>query len=383
MDTTYVNIMLVVFLVLAALAIDVGYMYVSDEDLQHTAELSALAGAQAIKQGIHVRIQGGAGEVAAAVSDTVQASARVAAVETAIGGHSAVALVEVPNNNTNTMTTENNVTVGFWDNGSKQYTPGGTPVNAIQVRTKRTAESESVGLGEMGTFIAKITGMETPNYNPVAIAAIPAQVRANFALSVGACDKGCSYPEVCRIPERMMSSDSSESAVRFAVTSMAYPVTGSTALSDMICGEMPPQDLCGRSIFIASGAAETSLRDMEAMMYNPKVDSSNKEYDKSTGKLLGWWVIAPVVDALPPEKGQGFQERSVTRYALVRITRICATGPVGCSQKGGAFDSPAAVCGGENGIFIDRISCVGCGSKAMLQMPGLHPVLFKQQSEQR
>ena len=51
------GIMLVVFLVIAALAIDIGYMYVSEEDLQNAAETSALAGAQAIKQRIQLQTQ--------------------------------------------------------------------------------------------------------------------------------------------------------------------------------------------------------------------------------------------------------------------------------------------------------------------------------------
>ncbi|WP_243689489.1 Tad domain-containing protein [Geotalea toluenoxydans] len=50
MDTTYVGIMLVVFLVIAGLAINIGYMYVSEDDLHNAAESSALAGAQAIGQ---------------------------------------------------------------------------------------------------------------------------------------------------------------------------------------------------------------------------------------------------------------------------------------------------------------------------------------------
>ena len=389
MDNTYVNIMLVVFLVLAALAIDVGYMYVSDEELQHVAELSALAGAQAIKQGIHVRIQGNPKEIGAVVNDTVQASARVAAVETAIGDHKAVALVEVPNNNTNNMTTENYVTVGFWDNNTKKYTSGGTPVNAIQVSTKRTAESESVGLGEMGSFIARMTGMETANYNPVAVAALPAKVRANFALSAEACGSGCSYPEICRIAERKMALSGGKptgkagAGDRFAFTSMAYPVVGSSTLSDLICGDLPPQDLCGKNVFVATLSGEVTLRDMESMMYNPKADSSNKEYDKTSGKLLGWWVIAPVVDSLPTRQVEGFEERPVTGYALVRISRICANGPPGCAQKGASFDAPASMCGNENGLYIDRITCVGCGTKAMLQLPGLHPVLVNQPADKQ
>ena len=373
MDTTYVNIMLVVFLVLAALAIDVGYMYVSDEDLQHAAQLSAIAGAQGIKQGIHSRIQSNPAELGSVVNDSVQASARVAAIETAIGDHKAVALIEVPNNNINNMTTENFITVGFWDMAANSYTPGATPVNAIQVRTKRTAESESVGLGEMGSIIAKITGMETENYTPVAIAAIPPKARANFALSSASCDSSCTYPKICTIPEKRLSTDGS-GAAKFAFTTMAYLVAERATLSDMICREMPAQDLCGKTSYVTFGTDQAALRDIESMMYNPKVDSTNKEYDKKTGKFLGWWVIAPVVDSLPSSPGSAFEPSPVKRYALVRISRVCATGPAGC---GSGFDAPSGTCGQENGLYIDRISCAGCGTREMSIMPGLHPVIVK------
>jgi len=379
MDTTYVNIMLVVFLVLSALAIDVGYMYVSDEDLQHTAELSALAGAQAIKQGIHAKLQSKPGELNSVENDTVQASARVAAVETAIGDHRAVALIEVPNNDTNNMTTENYVTVGYWDSITKKYTAGGAPVNAIQVRTKRTAESESVGLGELGSVFAKITGMETMNFNPVATATISAKARASFVISEESCDPGCTFPNICKIQERKLTrgADKDSPGKGFAFTTLAYPAGPDSSLSDMVCREMPPQDVCGKTVFTTLGKGNAAIADIESMMYNPKIDTSNKEYDKTTGKLLGWWIIAPVIDSLPSKGGNIFEERTVTRYALVRISRVCASGATGCSQNGTSIDSPAALCGQENGLFFDRISCVGCGTKEMISLPGLHPVLVK------
>src|SRR5512138_342439 len=81
MDTTYVGIMTVVFLVVAALAVDIGYMYVSEEDLKSTAETSALAGAQAIKQRIQTQIQTDTTKLNDVVSDLEQSSARSVAVE--------------------------------------------------------------------------------------------------------------------------------------------------------------------------------------------------------------------------------------------------------------------------------------------------------------
>jgi hypothetical protein len=64
MDTTYVTIMLVVFLVVTGLAIDIGYMYVSEEDLQSAAETAALAGTQAIKQRMLFQVQTNPKEIA-------------------------------------------------------------------------------------------------------------------------------------------------------------------------------------------------------------------------------------------------------------------------------------------------------------------------------
>jgi len=37
MDSTYVSTMLVVFLVLASLAVSIGYLYVDEDDLRNTA----------------------------------------------------------------------------------------------------------------------------------------------------------------------------------------------------------------------------------------------------------------------------------------------------------------------------------------------------------
>ncbi|WP_246525508.1 Tad domain-containing protein [Geomobilimonas luticola] len=380
MDTTYVVIMTVVFLVVAALAVDIGYMYVSDEDLKGTAETSALAGAQAIKQRMLTQIQTDPAQLAGVVNDGAQTSAKDVAVDTARGKHHAAALVEVFNSNSNRLTADNDVTVGFWNMSTHTYTPGGAPVNAMQVRTRRTAESETIGLGSLGNFIAKISGHQNFNYTPDAIAAFPARASAHIALCSDVCDRACTYPSICSIPERKMSPDPANggsAANGYRYTSLKYQPTGTTTLSDLVCMDMPPQEVCGKQIFVVRGASSDILRDMESMMYNPNADKTNKEYDPATGKLRGWWVIAPVTGCSPAQRGEGVERQTAARYALVRISRICVEGTTGCKQNNTAFDAPASVCDGANGLYIDRISCLDCGSQAMLQFPGLHPVLVK------
>ena len=381
MDTSYVTIMLVVFLVLTGLAIDIGYMYVSDEDLEHSAQLAALAGAESIKHRVLFQAQTAPRRIAEASNDPVQTEARSAAVASVTGNHSASALVALLNDNGNALTGENDITVGFWNAGSRSYTPGGTPVNAMQVRARRTAESSSVGMGTLGTFVAKISGSASFGSTPVATAALVPGTRSNIAICSDACEPSCGYPEVCSIPERRMRHDpwdpgkESSGADRFLYTSLLHPVTITNSMSDLVCQEMPVQEVCGQPIFTAGSRSDAILRDVEAMMYDPKVDSSNKEYDKD-GKLLGWWVIVPVTDCAAFAAGEVYEQHTVTKYSLVRISRVCVSGPAGCGKSGAPSDLPAVACGaGADGLYIDRISCVGCDSRSKTLLPGLRPVL--------
>ena len=382
MDTTYVGIIVVVFLVIAALAIDIGYMYVSEDDLQNAAETSALAGAQALSQRIQAQMKSNPNRLKDISNDQVQASARNAAIDMVSGQHKAAALIEIANNNTNRLTTENDVTVGFWNISTHTYVPGGTPVNAIQVRTRRTSESETVGLGSLGSILAIISGPQKFNYTPESIAAFPAQADANFAVCVDACDRACAYPNVCAIPERKMIRDAWDArkdppaSDRYAYTSLLHPPTVTMQLSDHVCLDLPPQAACGKQIFTIRDAGDDTLRDMASKMYNTNVDKSNKDYD-TAGNVTGWWVIAPVTDCPPARQEHVFEQHRVIKYALVRISRICVEGASGCQQNGTSFKAPVSTCGSNSGLYIDHISCISCGSRSMTEFPGLRPVLVK------
>jgi hypothetical protein len=383
MDTTYASIMLVVFLVLASLAVSIGYLYVDEEDMRNMAELSAMAGAQDIKKRMLAELRTDPGKLENVANDTVQSVARSTAVDHAFGKHKESALMHALNNNTNRLTTSNDVTVGFWNISTHTYTPGERPVNAMQVRTRRTAESDTVGIGKIGNILGIISGVQKFDYTPDAVAALPARANAGFALCTEACESRCSFPNVCPIPERKMVSDpwsqdqSSPAGDRLASTYLMYQLNTTVRVSDLICMGTPPQEICKKEILTTLDPQNNALADMESMMYNQNVDASNKEYDKDSGKLLGWWVIAPVTDCPKARREVGFEKRPVTRYALVRISRICAPGATGCQQNNTSFDSPASICGTDKGLYIDRISCVSCNSKALLAFPGLHPVLVK------
>ncbi|MBJ6801064.1 pilus assembly protein TadG-related protein [Geomonas propionica] len=380
-DTSYVTIMLVVFLVVTGLAIDIGYMYVSEEDLQHSAEMAALTGAQNIKQRYLAQAQTDPSRILDIARDPIQSQARAAAVDLVTGKHDAAALVGLLNNNGNALTGDNDITTGFWNMSSRSYIPGATPVNAIQVRTRRTAESSSVGMGTLGSFIAKISGTEDFGSTPVATAALVPGTRSNIAICAEACQPSCTFPQICSIPERHMShapwdpKAGGSLSGRYLYTSLLHPATITNSMSDLVCQEMPVQEVCGLPIFAAASNSDAVLRDIKAMMYDPQADRSNKEYDKN-GKLVGWWVIVPATDCSGFLPGETYQQHTATRYSLVRISRICTSGAAGCGKSSTLPDQPATSCiPGGDGLYIDRISCVGCDSQARKLLPGLRPVL--------
>jgi len=381
MDTTFITILLVLFLVIAGLAIDVGYIYIDEEELQHVAETAALAGVQSLQQRIVTHLQKNPAKLAEVVNDPVQETVRTAARESASGKHDAAALVGLANDNTNSFGSDNDITVGFWNYSAHSYTAGGKPVNAVQVRARRTAESASVGMGTIGTFVSRISGIDSHNFTPVATAAIPARTRPGIVLPAAACDPKCTYPQICTIPERKMVrgpwGKGSNVANRFAYSSLRYQVADSAAISGLICNDAPSQSVCGKPIYVTQGSDATVMRDLESFMYNPAVDKANKEFDPATGRVTGWWVIVPLIEAASPGAMATFETQLTTRYALIRINRICASGPPGCGQQ---VDAPAGICaqGEDNAFSFDRISCVSCsGNPSVLQMPGLQPMLVK------
>ena len=382
MDTTYVNTIIVAFLVVAALVVSIGYLYVDEEDLRSVAEVAALAGAQEIRNRNLVQLQSAPDRLAAVAGDTVQAEARAVAVTQALGKHKEAALTHAFNDNGNRLTTANDVTVGFWNISTKIYTPGATPVNAIQVRTRRTAESEGAGIGRIGNIFGTLFGVQKFDYTPDAVAALPPRADVNFTLCTEACESRCSYPSVCTVAERKFTSTPFQperaAAGSLAATYLLYQLNTAVNVSDLICMGTTPQAVCRKEVFTAFDQQDRALRDLKSVMYNPNVDVANKEYDKATGRLLGWWVIAPVADCRRSRPEATFERRSVERYALVRISRICTPGGSGCQQNNTTFDAPAAVCGSERGLFIDRISCVNCNGKELLQFPGLTPVLVSE-----
>lgn len=144
---------LLAFIGFAALAIDVAYWYHTRHQLQGAADAASLAGAAKLTK---------------VETDKTQTDARAEAVLFAAKNVASKNQVIIASDGTNTLSAGNDITVGHWSGTS--YTPDAEPVNAVQVRPRRTTDSPPVGGGAITTFFGRIFGIDTVNISVQAIA---------------------------------------------------------------------------------------------------------------------------------------------------------------------------------------------------------------------
>src|SRR3990170_724121 len=118
---------LVLCLMFLGLAVDIAYMYVVKNQLQVAADSGSLAGAARLD----------------CSNDPVQNLARQEAISFAGKNTAAGQAVEVQTDNSNTLSPDNDITVGYWNRTTRIYTPdngtGTSTVNAIEVRPQKVS----------------------------------------------------------------------------------------------------------------------------------------------------------------------------------------------------------------------------------------------------
>ena len=355
-----VAISLVVLIGFAALAIDVGYFYHTKNQLQGAADAAALAGV--------VKLDG--------TNDLTQTDARNGAITYAALNSASGSPVQLSSDNTNILSSSNDITVGSWITNT--YTAGGTPVNALQVRARRT-NKDAAGFPRI---FGKIFDTTKQEIRPQAIATKPARSSIFISLCSLACGT-CIGTECTISPPRVLDTQTkTDDDSQFAWTSLTETNTNAKDVGDMICGASPAADNCGNTISSTNGTLTDTLRNLESAMYDPNYESTEKEKDAS-GKITGWKVIVPVIaaDQCPP--GSQPDPKQVVYYAHIRIKAICVPGTYGCRGNFKATNmGPDNVCKDPStgykkdyseSIVIDSIKCVQCPDPEM----GYKPVLVK------
>jgi hypothetical protein len=169
-------ILLAALIGIAALAVDIGYVAVSKNELQNVADAAALAGA------------GKLGQLYAAktppLSLTTSDPDDIATAALSVGGKNKAAGLPP------SIIKENDITIGYWNGVNNTFgaPPGGSFENAVRV-TARPEASGSTPLGSIKTFFANIFGKADVAVSATATASltgectIPPDKMTPFALS--------------------------------------------------------------------------------------------------------------------------------------------------------------------------------------------------------
>jgi Flp pilus assembly protein TadG len=340
--TIYIALMLVALVALAGIVMDFGYMYITKGQLQNAADSAALAGAAKMKS---------AGTGTANATDTVQAVARTEAITFAAKNNAAKSSVVIANNNSNVMSSDNDIAVGNWNGTS--FSPGTTPVNAMKVRARRTSDSPG---GQVPTFLGRVIGWNQMGAAADAIAALP--LRANGYLSI--CQESCSgissdpsSPTILSPPREYTRDPGTDPGSSFAWTSLLDHVSSTNDISPLVCSDQQPNvSVCGKQIYTTQGTSSELFKQMESTFNDPNYDKENKEF--SGGEVTGWWVLVPVTLDCNPAN-QTIEPFNVWGYAWIRIISVCDTG-------GGNPCRPYHTnhCAYPHEVVIDRIACVSC-----------------------
>jgi Flp pilus assembly protein TadG len=165
----YLALLLIALLAFVALAVDIGYMYVSKTQLQNAADSASLAGA--------ARLNG--------TTFTNQTGARLEAQRFAASNRAAGDTVYVDTNDSNISKTNNtydgDIILGYWDGTTcNTNLPSGKKVDCVKVTARRTNETLP-GISNQNkpipTFFGKVLNISQVGVNASAIAIkVPAKV---------------------------------------------------------------------------------------------------------------------------------------------------------------------------------------------------------------
>src|SRR6266702_6087104 len=347
----YLIIALVVLLGMAAVAIDMGYMYVNKANLQTAADSGALAGAGRLNKQPLANLTG-ARNGAKKFADTNFGLTLDTNITNDSGG---------------------DIVIGNWNSSTTPpFTPSGTPLNAVKVVARRTGDT-GTGIGpnsKFDLFFSRVIGTNTMGAAASAIASRPSRARTYFMVGHSTCNV-TSFPYLL-----------TPQVGNLAWTDLSLKNTDSNdVVNNFFCPAEPPFiDVCGLpGVATTNGTSNTIFQSVETDFYDLTYDSANKTTSLDNNNnpyVYSWNVIVPVSADDDPSANPN--PHPVWGYAQMTIIKACGNGSgTPCPGRNITAPNSSAVpadrdCGNNNGIFISSITCSDCANSDFL---GALPVI--------
>jgi Flp pilus assembly protein TadG len=338
----YLAILMIVLVGFVGLAVDIGYMYVAKGQLQNAADAAALAGA-ALLDGSN---------------STTQTAARDEAVKFALANTATGVPVTIANDYSNMLSNiatdgGNDITVGNWDpTQTPKYSTARTPVNALQVRARRTVSANSSAQRMVDVFFAKAFGWQKM------AAAASAIANANrFATGLVLCQNSCGLSGTFYLNDNSQIDTSTAWTVFDTDSNVS-----SSRINNLINGKVKiASDMCGQCVTDTNGTTTNNVNDLAANFSSTTFDAANKTI--VSGVVTEWRVLSPILNddptcnpkiaavgtACPPYRQGGPNEP----YHIIGWSRIKITGIVNSTGTKGftASDVQCAFCGAGGSPF--------------------------------
>jgi hypothetical protein len=328
----YVALILVVLLAFVGLAVDIGYMYVVETQLQNAADSAALAGASLLDGSKSI----------------LQNAAREGAKEYAAHNKAAGQKIDINLNTGNDSSGD--IVVGYW-NGTDVVTPGTyQPINAVKVTTRRTAET-GTGIApssKVSIFFGKVIKWNQMPAKATAVAYLPPISTAPMPFCVEAlniCNGNCDQKHTFYFKKQDTKSDLKYlvGLTEFQPFTTGEPPQNTnygpdSLVAQMIRGEVKPPNVCGLGIYTNTAGAQQIVGvmiDSAAYAMGLTLGKNDKTVESPDPSNKYWDVVVPVGCILdstgtcgtnkcdPPVDSQGKQNKiTISTYARVHITDV-------------------------------------------------------------
>ncbi len=406
-------LMLALLLALAALAIDIGYMYVVKNELQVAADAASLAGA--------ALATGEIDNTAINPNALLQTSARQAAWRFACRNRAAGSNVYLvtnnpadcnttspPSNLNNANSATGDIIVGHWrstapgtvycatgwetlGNGYFCRANGSTgfAINAVKTVPRRTAAGSGYGMGPVRLFLGGVlralpqgaADWRFMSARAEAIASRPPRAQIPIVICLDTCTPGIVSPDGTLLYWAPYPREVTPGNVGIAWTSFnpSSQQMENDEINAITCGK--EINACGLTIYTSNGNINSLQRQLRCAFKNPLYESLNKtcsdgNCDSILDTVTSWTVLIAIVQS-PNGCPTGDQPApdTVVSYGRMTITEVYASGGGGTNECAcRAYDAPVLTGSEPNAIRVTSIQCLACPATEFI---GSTPVLVK------